>query len=64
MLRFTEKNNLICPMQYGFRNNMSCVDAIAAIPQFIRTERDKKAQGRACLLICKKLSIRWIMIFY
>ena len=25
MLRFTEKNNLICLMQYEFRYNMSCL---------------------------------------
>ena len=45
MIRFTEKNGLICPMQYGSRNNMSCVDAIATITQFVRSELDKKAQG-------------------
>ena len=54
ILRFTEKNNLICPMQYGFRNNMSCVDAIAAITEFIRTEIDKKAQGQACFIDLQK----------
>ena len=48
MIRFTEKNSLICPMQYGFKNNMSCVDAIAAITEFNRSEIDKKAQGQAC----------------
>ena len=48
MILFIEKNNLICPMQYGFRNNMSCVDAIAAIRDSVRTEIDKKAQGQAC----------------
>ena len=56
MLRFTEKNNLICPMQYGFRNNMSCVDAITAIREFIRTEIDKKAQGQACFIDLQKAS--------
>ena len=35
MIRFTEKNKLIRPMQYGFRKNLSCVDAIAAITEFI-----------------------------
>ena len=50
MLRFTEKNNLICPMQSGFRNNKSCVDGIAAITEFIRTEMDKKAHGQVCFI--------------
>ena len=54
MIRFTEKNDLICPMQYGFRNNMSCVDAIAAITKFVRTEIDKKAQGQACFIDLQK----------
>ena len=54
MIRFTEKNNLICPMQYGFRNSMSCVDAIAAITEFVRTEIDKKAQGQACFIDLQK----------
>ena len=54
MIRFTEKNDLICPMQYGFRNNMSCVDAIAAITEFVRTEIDKKAQGQACFIDLQK----------
>ena len=66
MIRFTEKNDLICPMQYGFRNNMSCVDAIAAITEFVRTEIDKKAQGQACFIDLQiiKFLIRWIIIFY
>ena len=42
-------------MQYGFRNNMSCVDAIAAITEFIRTEKDKKAQGQACFIDLQKI---------
>ena len=50
MIRFTGKNDLICPMQYGFRNNMSSVDAVAAITEFVRTEIDKKAQGQACFI--------------
>ena len=54
MIRFTEKNDLICPMQYGFRNNMSCVDAIATITEFVRTEIDKKAQGQACFIDLQK----------
>ena len=54
MIRFTEKNDLICPMQFGFSNNMSCVDAIAAKTEFVRTEIDKKAQGQACLIDLKK----------
>ena len=54
-LPFTEKNKLICPMQYGFRNNLSCVDAIAAITEFIRTEKDKKAQGQACFIDLQKI---------
>ena len=41
-------------MQYGFRNNMSCVDAMAAITEFIRTEIDKKAQGQACFIDLQK----------
>ena len=45
MIPFTEKNGLICPMRNGSRNNMSCVDAIAAITEFVRSELDKKAQG-------------------
>ena len=54
MIRFTEKNDLICPMQYGFRNNMSCVDAIAAITEFVRTEINTKAQGQACFIDLQK----------
>ena len=54
MLRLTEKNNLICPMQYGFINNMSCVDAIAAITEFIRTGIDKEAQDQACFIDLQK----------
>ena len=50
MLPFTEKNNLICPMENGFRNNISCVDSITAITEFIRTEIYKKAQGQACFI--------------
>ena len=50
----TEKNDLICPMQNGFRNNMSGVDAIAAITEFVRTEIDKKAQGQACFIDLQK----------
>ena len=53
MSRFTERNNLICPMQYGFRNNMSCVDAITAITEFFRTEIDERAQGQACFIDLK-----------
>ena len=54
MIRFTEKNDLICPMQYGLRNNMSCVDAIAAITEFVRTEIGKKTQGQACFIDLQK----------
>ena len=53
-LQFTEKNNLICPMQNGFRYNMSCVDAIASKTEFIRTEIDKKAQGQASFIDLQK----------
>ena len=52
-LRFTEKNNLFCPLLYGFRNNMSCVDAIAAITEFIRSKIAWLA-----LLTCKQFLIR------
>ena len=54
MIRFTEENNLICPMNYGFGNNMSCVDALAALTEFVRTEIDKKAQGQACFIDLQK----------
>ena len=37
-------------MQYEFGNNMSCVDAIGAITEFIRSEIDKKTQGQACFI--------------
>ena len=40
--------------QYGFRKNTSCVDAIAAITEFIRTEIDRKAQGQACCIDLQK----------
>ena len=33
---------------------MSCVDAIAAITEFIRTEIDKKAQGQAFFIDLQK----------
>ena len=54
MLRFTEKNNLFCPIQYGFRINMYCVDTIVAITEFIRTEIDEKTQGHACFIDLQK----------
>ena len=55
ILRLTEKNNLICPMQYGFRNNMSSVDGIAEITELIPTEIDKKTQGRAWFIDLQKI---------
>ena len=36
---------------------MSCVDAIAAITEFIRTAIDKKAQGQACYIDLQKAFI-------
>ena len=33
---------------------MSCVDAIAAITEFIRTGIDKKAQGQVCFIDSQK----------
>ena len=41
-------------MQYGFRNKMSCVDAIAAITDFIRTELVKTAQNQTCFIYLQK----------
>ena len=41
-------------MQYGFRNNMFCVDAIAAKTEFIRTEIDEKAQSQASFIDLQK----------
>ena len=54
MLLFTEKNNLICLIQYKFRNNMSCVDAIAALTEFIRTKLYKTAQDQTCFIELQK----------
>ena len=41
-------------MQYVFRNNMSCADDITAITEFVRTEKDKKAQGQTCFIDLQK----------
>ena len=37
-------------MQYGFRNKMSCTDAIGAITYFIRDVIDKKLTRQACFI--------------
>ena len=42
MMNFCQTNEFLTPMQYGFRNKMSCTDAIAAITDFCRNVIDKK----------------------
>ena len=41
-------------MQHGFRNKMSCTDAIAAITDSIRNVIDKKLTGKACFIGLQK----------
>ena len=40
-------------MQYGFRNKMSCTDAIGAMTYFIRDVIDKKLTRQACFIDLK-----------
>ena len=54
MMNFCQSNKLLNPSQYGVRNNMSCVDAIAAITDFIRNVIDKKLTGQACFIKVQK----------
>ena len=57
MMKFCQTNKLLNPMQYGFRNKMSCTDAIGAITDYIRDVIDRKLNGRPASLIFRKLSI-------
>ena len=37
------KFSSLCPAQYGFRDKLSCVGAIAAVTEYMRSEVGKKA---------------------
>ena len=41
-------------MQYGFRDEMSCTDAIAATTDYMRVMIDKILTGQACFIDLKK----------
>ena len=43
MLDFSTKFSFLWPAQYGF-NILTCVDAIAAVTEYMPSETDKKAQ--------------------
>ena len=50
LLDFSTKFSFLCPAQYGFGDELSCVDAIAAVTEYMRSEVDKKAQGTGCII--------------
>ena len=54
MMNFCRTNKLLNPRQYGFRDKMSCTDAIAAITDFIRNAIDKKLTGQVCYIDLQK----------
>ena len=56
MMDFSTNGNLLCPAQYGFRNKLSCVDAMAAVTEYMLCEFGKKAQGRGCFIGLQKVS--------
>ena len=44
------KFHILGPSQNSFTNKLSCVDAIAAVTEYMRSEIDKKAQGQGCFI--------------
>ena len=54
MMKFCQTNKLLNPVQYGFRNKMSCTDAIGAITDYIRDVIDRKLTGQACFIDLQK----------
>ena len=54
MMMFCQINKLLNPVQYGFRNKMSCTDAIDAVTDYIRNVIDKKLTGQVCFIDLQK----------
>ena len=54
MLKFTQKERIICDNQFGFRSKRSCVHAIASLTEFIRDKIESKTAGLACFIDLKK----------
>ena len=50
MMKFCQTNKLLNPVQNGFRNKMSCTDAIGAKTENIRDVIDKKLTGQTCFI--------------
>ena len=54
MLKFSKKENIRSPIQYGFRENRSCVDAINSVTEYIRNQIEAKMKGQACFIDLQK----------
>ena len=55
MIKFCEKKiSVISGNLYGFRPKRSCIDSIVSIPEFIRTEIDRKSLGYARFIDLQK----------
>ena len=52
--KFLVKHKLLSPNQFGFRQNLSCINAIAEITEFMRKAIDKKHYGLAAFIDLKK----------
>ena len=47
MMAFCTTNELLTPVQYGFRPKTSCTHAILSITEFMRQGIEKKVTGQA-----------------
>ena len=54
MVVFCKKNEILSSKQFGFREKMSCINAIISVTEYMRDEIDKKSTGQACFIDLKK----------
>ena len=54
MMSFCAKHKVITSAQFGFRPEMSCVQAIVKVTEYIREQTDKQMTRQACLIDLKK----------
>ena len=54
MMSFCTKHKVLTSPQFGFRPEMSCVQAIVKVTEYIREQIDKKMTGQACIIDLKK----------
>ena len=54
MLVFTNKNNIIIPEQFGFREKHSCIHAILRVTEFMRKTIETKNLGLELFINLRK----------